>query len=169
MSTIASPGLRAGRARPRTLAAARMRQALWMLAPMLLLLVAVAGWPLARTVWISLTDMQLSDPHAARFVGLDNYLGQYGLLADPSWWRAVANTLGFALVSVTLETLLGLGVALLLNHPSRLRTLLRAAVLVPWAIPTVVSARMWTWMLHDQFGILNTALVASGLVAEPLA
>ena len=50
MSTIASPGLRAGRARPRTLAAARMRQALWMLAPMLLLLVAMTGWPLARTV-----------------------------------------------------------------------------------------------------------------------
>jgi len=169
MSTIASPGPSPRGAGGRTLAARRLRQALWMLAPMLLLLVAVAGWPLARTVWISLTDMQLSDPHAARFVGLDNYLGRYGLLADPALWRAVFNTLGFALVSVTLETALGLGVALLLNHPSRLRTALRACVLVPWAIPTVVSAKMWSWMLHDQFGVVNHYLSALHLIHGPVA
>jgi len=169
MSTIASPGPSPRSAGGRTLAARRVRQALWMLAPMLLLLVAVAGWPLARTVWISLTDMQLSDPHAARFVGLGNYLGRYGLLADPAWWRAVFNTLGFALVSVTLETVLGLGVALLLNHPSRLRTALRASVLVPWAIPTVVSAKMWSWMLHDQFGVVNHYLSALHLIHGPVA
>ena len=88
---------------------------------------------------------------------------------DGDWWRSVLNTLVFALLSVSLETVLGLAVALLLNHPSRLRTLLRAAMLVPWAIPTVVSARMWSWMLHDQFGIVNHYLQALGLVATPLA
>jgi trehalose/maltose transport system permease protein len=129
----------------------------------------VAGWPLLRTIWISLTDMQLSDPAAARFVGLDNYLGRYGLLRDPGWWGAVGNTLAFAAVSVSLETVLGLGVALLLNHPSRLRTLLRACVLVPWAIPTVVSAKMWAWMLHDQFGVVNHYLMQLGLLHQPLA
>ncbi len=151
------------------LASTRIRQALWMLAPLLVLLAAVAGWPLLRTIWISLTDMQLSDPAAARFVGLDNYLGRYGLMRDPAWWGSALNTVAFALVSVTLETLLGLGVALLLDHPSRLRTALRACVLVPWAIPTVVSAKMWGWMLHDQFGVVNHYLLALGLLREPLA
>ena len=156
---------------PRTggLGAQRVRRALWMLAPLLLLLAGVAGWPLLRTIWISLTDMQLSDPAAARVVGLDNYLGRYGLLRDPGWWGAVGNTLAFARVSVSLETVLGLGVAVLLNHPSRLRTLLRACVLVPWAIPTVVSAKMWAWMLHDQFGVVNHVLMQLGLLHQPLA
>ena len=151
------------------LAALRVRRALWMLAPLLVLLAGVAGWPLLRTIWISLTDMQLSDPAAARFVGLDNYVGRYGLLLDPGWWSAAFNTLAFAVVSVSLETLLGLGVALLLNHPSGLRTALRACVLVPWAIPTVVSAKMWGWMLHDQFGVVNHYFLALGLLHQPLA
>ncbi len=151
------------------LAAQRRRRALWMLAPTLVLLAAVAGWPLARTLWFSLTDMQLADPSARRFVGLGNYLGEYGLLTDPTWWHAVANTLAFALVSVALETALGLGVALLLNHPSRLRTALRACVLVPWAIPTVVSAKMWSWMLHDQFGVVNHILAQLHLISGPVA
>ena len=151
------------------LAALRVRQALWMLVPLLVLLAGVAGWPLLRTIWISLTDMQLSDPAAARFVGLDNYVGRYGLLLDPGWWSAAFNTLAFAVVSVSLETLLGLGVALLLNHPSGLRTALRACVLVPWAIPTVVSAKMWSWMLHDQFGVVNHYLLALGLLNHPVA
>ena len=155
--------------RPCGLAALRARRAMWMLAPLLVLLAAVAGWPLLRTIWISLTDMQLSDPAAARFVGLDNYVGRYGLLLDPGWWGAVFNTLAFAAVSVSLEALLGLGVALLLNHPSRLRTALRACVLVPWAIPTVVSAKMWGWMLHDQFGVVNHYLLALGLLHQPVA
>ena len=68
----------------------------------------------------------------------------------------------FATVSVTLETLAGLGVALLLNQEFKGRALVRAAVLVPWAIPTIVSAKMWGWMLHDQFGVINQLLVDWG-------
>jgi trehalose/maltose transport system permease protein len=153
----------------RGLAAQRVSRAWWMLAPMLGVLAGVAGWPLLRTMSLSLTDKDLS-PHADwRFVGLENYVGEYGLLLDPDWWESVGNTLLFAGLSVTLETLLGLGLALLLNHPSRGRTLLRAAVLVPWAIPTVVSAKMWSWMLHDQFGIVNHYLAAAGLIGAPIA
>jgi len=147
----------------------RSRQAWWLVLPTAAVLAAVAGWPLSRTIFFSLTDARLSSLATRQFVGLSNYLGDSGVLRDPEWWASVGNTLLFAGSSVLLETLLGLGIALLLNHPSRLRTALRAAVLVPWAIPTVVSAKMWTWMLHDQFGIINTALVASGLVSEPLA
>jgi trehalose/maltose transport system permease protein len=151
------------------MAARRVRLAWWLLLPMLLVLALVAGWPLGRTIWFSLTDAHLARLSEWRFIGLDNYLGEYGVLLDADWWHSVLNTLLFALLSVSLETVLGLGVALLLNHPSRLRTLLRAAMLVPWAIPTVVSAKMWSWMLHDQFGIVNHYLQALGLIAAPLA
>lgn len=151
------------------LAAQRSRRAWLMLAPVGVVLLLVAGWPLARTIWFSFTDAQLGGLADAQFVGLENYLGEYGLLRDEQWWGSVANTLRFALLSVSIETVLGLGVALLLNHPSRGRTLLRAAVLVPWAIPTVVSAKMWSWMLHDQFGVVNHYMMALGLLSAPVA
>ena len=136
---------------------------------MLVVLLMVAGWPLGRTIWFSLTDAELSQLGAQHFVGLDNYIGPDGLLWAGDWWHSVGNTVVFAVLSVFLETLLGLGVALLLNQPSRIRTLLRAAMLVPWAIPTVVSAKMWSWMLHDQFGIVNHYLLALGILSTPLA
>jgi trehalose/maltose transport system permease protein len=150
------------------LARERQRAAWWLLAPLLLVLAGVAGWPLLRTVWFSLTDAAL-DESTRHFVGLANYIGEYGLLADPYWWQAVTNTLLFTLFSVSIETVLGLAVALLLNAPSRLRTLLRASLLVPWAIPTVVSARLWNWMLHDEYGIVNHWLLALGVIAQPIA
>ncbi|MEO6661904.1 MAG: sugar ABC transporter permease [Rubrivivax sp.] len=79
------------------------------------------------------------------------------------------NTLVFTGLSVGIETALGLGVALLLNQPSRWRTALRVALLVPWAMPTVVSAKIWSWMLHDPFGIINQGLLAAGLQGAPIA
>jgi trehalose/maltose transport system permease protein len=150
------------------------RSAWLLLAPTLLVLLLVAAWPLGRTLWLSLTDASLMDLSAALPVGLDNYLSRYeglweGVLADPLWWRSVRNTLVFAAVSVSLETVLGLGIALALTAARPGRALLRAAVLVPWAIPTVVSARLWGWMYHDQFGLLNDLLLRLGLIAQPLA
>lgn len=157
----------AGRAAaPLPLAARRRRTAWLFLAPMLLVLALVAGWPLLRTVAFSFTDAYLSDLSGWRFVGLDNYLY---LAEDPLWWRAVGNTLLFTVVSVGLETLLGLGIALILDAHLPGRGLLRAAVLVPWAIPTVVSAKMWAWMLNDLYGVVNAVLLALGLIAAPWA
>lgn len=126
----------------RTLGESRERSAWLFLVPMLVLMAVVAGWPLARTLWFSVTDADLKDLGAAKFVGLDNYVGEYGVLQDPDWWRAVGNTLWFAAVSVALETALGTAVALVLNADFPGRGVVRAAVLVPWAIPTVVSAKM---------------------------
>lgn len=133
---------------------------------MLLALALVAGWPLARTVWLSFTDARLDSLDPPGFVALDNYRA---LLADPDWWQAVWNTAIFAAVSVTLETLLGLVIALTLDARMRGRGPLRAAMLIPWAIPTVVSAQMWGWMLNDQVGVVNTVLMALGLIGTPLA
>ncbi|MBV7297174.1 carbohydrate ABC transporter permease [Enterovibrio paralichthyis] len=152
----------------------RVRAAWWFLTPMIITLVMVAGWPLLRTFWFSLTNATLDGSGVAEFIGLDNYFiyedGEfYGILFDPTWWQAVWNTLYFAVVSVSLETILGIIVALVLNTKFRGQGLVRAAVLVPWAIPTIVSAKMWGWMLHDQFGIVNDFLMTLGLIAAPLA
>jgi trehalose/maltose transport system permease protein len=144
----------------------RTRAAWLFVAPMILVILAVAGWPLARTVWFAFTDANLADLSAAQWVGTSNF--EY-LLTDPDWWVAVRNTLVFTIVSITIETLLGLGIALALNAHFRGRGLLRAAVLIPWAIPTVVSAQMWSWMFNDVFGIINVVLQKLGLIAQPIA
>jgi len=152
----------------------RVRAAWIFLAPMLVVLAMVAGWPLLRTFWFSFTDANLSDLDSVKFVGFANYIrhdsyGWAGLFADADWWRAVWNTLFFSFWSIVIETILGLGVALVLNANFRGRGLIRAAILVPWAVPTIVSARIWAWMLHDQFGILNDLLVRVGVIAQPIA
>ncbi len=144
------------------------------MAPMIAALAIAAGWPLARTIWMSFTDATLAAPTDMAWIGLANYLERdgdqwYGVLADPQWWHAVRNTLVFAVCSVALETVLGLAIALALNAPFRGRGLVRAAVLVPWAIPTVVSAKLWAWMLNDEFGILNYTLQGLGIISEPIA
>lgn len=152
----------------------RVRAAWTFLAPMLVALALVAGWPLLRTFYFSLTDGTLSALGDASFIGLENYLvyddgAWYGLLTDPLWWRSVWNTVFFAVVSVSLEVVFGVIVALILNAEFRGRMLVRAAVLIPWAIPTIVSAKMWAWMLNDQFGIINHLLMALGIIDSPIA
>jgi trehalose/maltose transport system permease protein len=152
-------------ARP-TIALQRARTAWLFLAPLLIALLFVAAWPLLRTVAFSLTDANLSDLTSWKFVGFANYVY---LFQDPLWWRAVGNTLLFTLVSVSLETLLGLIIALTINAHMPGRGLLRAAILIPWAIPTVVSAKMWAWMLHDLYGVVNVLLMSIGLIDRPWA
>ncbi len=157
----------------------RQRAAFWFLAPMIVMLLLVAAWPLARSIWFSFTNTSLSDLYGGHWVGIDNYIQRRvlgsgrviwrGTLVDPVWWNAVWNTVRFALVSVGLETCLGLIVALVLNAEFKGRGLVRAAILIPWAIPTVVSARMWGWMLNDQFGIINDMLMQIGLISEKIA
>lgn len=157
----------------------RVRSAWLFLAPMLLVLAAAAGWPLARTVYFSFTDASLSDLDARQWVGFANYVSVLrmpsgriiydGLLLDPAWWGAVWNTIRFAVVSVTCETILGMVVALVLNAEFPGRGIVRAAILIPWAIPTIVSAKMWQWMLNDQFGIINVVLINLGLIDHKIA
>lgn len=168
MSTvITAPGTAAAVPQKRSrLTRQRIRSAWLFMAPMLIVLALVAGWPLVRTMWFGFTDANLADLEAAAFIGFVNYTY---LLTDPDWWNAVWNTLVFTGVSLTLETILGMAIALTLNAHFRGRGLLRAAVLIPWAIPTVVSAQMWNWMYHDVFGVINEVLKMLGLITQPIA
>jgi trehalose/maltose transport system permease protein len=180
LTTSVSPASAAVRSGKRsTLLAQRARSAWIFLAPTLFVLAMVAGWPLLRTIYFSFTNASLTNLADAEFIGFRNYLSWItlssgrivyrGLLADPAWWNAVWNTVKFTVLSVSLETLFGLIVALVLNAEFRGRGLVRAAVLIPWAIPTIVSAKMWAWMLNDQFGILNDMLLGLGFIDHKVA
>jgi len=161
------------------LLALRVRSAMIFLVPMLVALAVVAGWPLIRTIYFSLTNASLTNLYGAEWVGFKNYLSwttlksgrtvYSGLLVDPAWWNAVWNTVRFALISVSLEACFGMIVALVLNAEFKGRGIVRAAILIPWAIPTIVSAKMWGWMLNDQFGILNDLGVRLGLLDHKIA
>lgn len=161
------------------LMAQRLVAARWFLLPMIIALVVVAGWPLLRTIYFSFTDASLSDLAGAKWVGFKNYFSSTtlasgkvlysGVLADPGWWNAVWNTVRFAIISVVLETIIGTIVALVLNAEFKGRGIVRAAILIPWAIPTIVSAKMWSWMLNDQFGIINDLFLKLGLIHEKIA
>ncbi len=168
MATLAAEALpAAGAAAPPSRLTRQRTRAAWLfVAPMVFVLVAVAGWPLGRTIWFAFTDANLSDLAAAQFVGASNFIY---LLSDPDWWQAVRNTLVFATISVTIETILGLAIALALNAHFPGRGTLRAAVLIPWAVPTVVSAQMWSWMFNDVFGIINHILMGLGIIDKGIA
>jgi trehalose/maltose transport system permease protein len=141
------------------------RRAAWLfLSPMLVVLGLVAAYPLLRTIWLAFTDANLLELENAKGIGLDNFTGKYGLLHDTLWWQSVKNTLWFTVLTVTIETVLGMIIALVLTRAFPGRGLVRAAVLIPWAIPTVVSAKMWSWMLNDQFGIINHLLLTLGII-----
>jgi trehalose/maltose transport system permease protein len=173
-SATQSELLRPTKVAPSDLTRSRVRSAWLFLAPMIVVLALVAGWPLLRTIYFSFTDATLSNLGGYNFIGFANFIeyfdGEwYGLLVDPDWWGAVWNTIWFTAVSVSIETVLGLIVALTLNAAFPGRGLLRAAILIPWAIPTIVSAKMWSWMLHDQFGVLNEVLMGIGIISAPIA
>jgi trehalose/maltose transport system permease protein len=149
-----------------TLAQQRVRTAWLFLMPTLVILALAAAWPLVRTLWFSFTDAYLGDLRHYHWVGLENFVL---LMEDPLWWQAVRNTLLFASTSVSLELIFGTAIALVLNAALPGRGLVRAAVLVPWAIPTIVSARMWQWMYNDLYGVINQLLVGAGIIAESVA
>ncbi|AOV15635.1 carbohydrate ABC transporter permease [Klebsiella pneumoniae] len=170
----APTGAGPARKNKRSLQQRRSRAAWLLVAPALILLASVAGWPLLRTLFYSFTDAALDTPGEYNLVGFDNYLSwadgeSYGVLADPLWWRAVLNTLWFTAVSVSLELFFGMLLALLMNQKFRGQGIVRAAILVPWAIPTIVTAKMWGWMFHDQYGVINDLLTHLGIIHSPLA
>ena len=133
--------------------------------PALGTIVLIALFPLLRTVWESFHVHDLRMPWRGQpFVWFANYLE---VATDGRFWEAMAHTMVFTVASVALELVLGLVLALALNKAYRGRGLVRAAVLLPWAIPTVVSALLWRFMFESQAGIANAVLMGVGLMNEP--
>ncbi|MGB7292367.1 MAG: sugar ABC transporter permease [Thermodesulfobacteriota bacterium] len=127
---------------------------IFFLAPAILIMAGVIIYPLVYVIWLSL-HRRLLIFDISKFVGLDNFSF---LLRDDRFWNALYNTVYFTAVSVSLELILGLSIAILLNRTFTGRGLMRSVILIPWAIPTVVSAKIWEWMYNSDFGILNHLL-----------
>ena len=139
----------------------------WILVlPTLLVVVLVAGYPLAQVFYWSFFKADIAFVEPPEFVGLENYAY---LFQDPDFRQALWNTLKFTVVSVSLETVLGLAIALIIHSNFRGRGLVRTAILIPWAIPTVVSTKMWQWMLNDVYGVINVLGVKLGLLSQKVA
>ena len=130
------------------------RTARVLLAPALLALAVLAAWPGLWVLWLSL-QRRIPVFGIERFVGPAHYAF---LAEDPRFWNAVQVTLIFTFVSVSLEFLLGLGVALGLQGQRRGRRLAVALLLLPWALPSVVTGRMFEWLYHPSAGLLNYVL-----------
>ena len=139
----------------------------WLLtAPALGTILLIALFPLGWTIWESLHQHDLRMPWLGRpFVGLGNYLT---IVRDERFWSALGHTAFFTFATVVLELVLGLFLALAMNRAFRFRGAVRAAVLVPWAIPTVVAALLWRFMFDSQAGIANALLVDVGILDKPI-
>jgi trehalose/maltose transport system permease protein len=131
-----------------------------MLAPSLAVIALVAAYPIGYAIWLSLNEYSVITPGLSRFVGLDNYLEALG---SSEFWEAMKTTVLFTAISVTLELAIGLGMALVMHRAFRGRALLRAVVLVPWAILTVVTAITWRTIFEPELGFVNTMLSSLSL------
>jgi len=132
------------------------RAALWFLLPSFCFVALFSIFPIVESVRLSFYRLILTLPWLGqRMVGWENYTD---LLSDPVARDSLGTTLLFIFVTIPLELLLGLGIALVLNEVFRGRGLLRAVVLIPWAIPTVVSSQMWRFIFNDRYGLANFIL-----------
>ncbi len=133
----------------------------WLLMlPLLVVMTAVIGWPLVDTVRLSFTDAKLVGTEGG-FVGTTNYIK---MLGGSNFQRALVTTTWFAVISVAAEMVLGVLAALLLNQQFRGRAALRALMILPWALPTVVNATLWRLIYNPEYGALNAALTQLGLL-----
>lgn len=145
-----------------TLPQRERRQAWVLLAPMLLMMLLLTAWPLARTLWLSFTDAALvGDDVTPAWVGADNF---FYALTDPDFQAALGRTLYFTVISVAFEGVIGVLVALLLNQKFHGRNVLRVLVILPWALPTIVNATMWRLNFNPDYGSINALLTQLGVI-----
>jgi len=131
------------------------RLAALMVAPSLVVICLVAAYPIGYAIWLSLNEYSVRVPGLSRFAGFKNY---HEALTSSEFWNSVKNTFVFTGISVSLELLIGLAMALAMHEAFRGRGLLRTVVLVPWAILTVVTAMTWRTIFEPDLGFANTVL-----------
>jgi trehalose/maltose transport system permease protein len=171
MNSVATPAEVPRRRRRRSKLQARQTRTAWLLlVPALAAVAFVAIYPLGKTIYQSFTNEQfLQGVTPTKWVGLDNYFGAAGIIHDTVFKNAVIETIKFTLITVSFEFALGLIIALVVNSKFKGRGLMRAVMLVPWAIPTVVAAKMWQWMLDDTYGVINDLAMKLHLISHPHA
>lgn len=138
------------------------QQFAWLIiGPAGLIVFGIVLFPLATTFYYSLKDMNLLSNDYGAFVWFDNYIN---ILLAKDFWLSAMRTAYFAIVSITIEIILGILIALLLNEDLKGKFFLRTIIIVPWAIPTIVNGVMWKWIYHAEYGALNALLSQIGLI-----
>ncbi len=137
------------------------RTAWLLLAPSLIVLLVIMLWPVLDTFVLSFFNAPRGINQVRTFIGLGNYLD---MLRDQTFWDTIGRTLYFTVVSVGLELALGLGIAQLIHSRPWGWQFLRLALIIPWAVPTIVNGAMWRWIYNGDFGALNGLLLALGLI-----
>ena len=120
-------------------------------------------YPLGLGVWLGFTDARIGRP--GQFIGLENYIW---LGRDPVFWLSVFNTMVYTLIASVLKFALGLWLALILNQHLPAKSFFRAIVLLPWVVPTVLSALAFWWIFDSQFSIISYVLLEIGLIEQPI-
>ena len=154
----ASRGFAAGR----TLEQRQRRFGYLAITPALLVLLAILPFPIGASIWLSLQRVSLAaGVFAQDFVGTDNYAD---LVQNDDFQSALLRSAYFSFVEVVAVVGLGLGVALLLNHPLGRPGIFRVMLIIPWAIAPVANAVLWKWIFNANYGILNAGLIQIGLI-----
>jgi trehalose/maltose transport system permease protein len=165
LASVAAPAPK--RRRRGTKLQRRQTRIAWLLLlPSLAVVALVALYPLGKTVYQSFTNQEFLALTPTQWVGLENYRQ---LIHDAVFRGAVWETIKFTLITVSFEFALGLAIALVVNSSFKGRGVMRAVMLVPWAIPTVVAAQMWKWMLDDTYGTINDLGMRLHLISHPHA
>ncbi|HKB24739.1 MAG TPA: sugar ABC transporter permease [Methylomirabilota bacterium] len=142
---------------------ARALGALWVL-PALLLIGALTLYPVGYAVWLSFFDKHSFFP-AERWVGLGNYAR---IARDAEFWDSVWKGVVYAGATTALQLVLGVAAALVLHQAFRARTLVRALVLFPYMIPTIVAVIVWRWLLNETYGLVDHLLLSFRLASQPV-
>ena len=140
--------------------AGEARLAFWLILPAVVGLVAISAYPVVQTVIWAFQHYLLTEPDNIHFNGLKNF---QRLLADQAFWTALKFSIIYTVVSVVGQVVVGFVLALTANREFKGRGLVRAAMLFPWTMPTVITAVAWRYMYNDQFGLFNGTLQHLGL------
>lgn len=135
-----------------------------LLAPVVLFLLAVSFYPIVETIRSSFYTGYIIETRPNTFVGLQNY---EQLLSNSGFWNSFKVSMIYTFVSVPIELVIGLGMALLLQRSFKGKYFIQAAILFPWALPTVINAKIWAWMFHGQYGVINDMLIRIGILNAP--
>jgi multiple sugar transport system permease protein len=134
------------------------------LAPALLVVLCLVAYPFVNAVLLTFQSKTAGAP--GKYIGLDNYRE---LLNNPVFWRTVWNTIFYTVAAVSLKFVFGLGMALVLNQERLFNNFYRSFLLIPWAVPTVISALNWRWIYDDASGLINNILVRLELIEETIS
>lgn len=145
----------------------RRRQAvgLGFVTPTVLVILAILVYPVLQSFVLSVGNSQIDGSSGYQFVGLQHYAA---LMQDSRFWNSLKVTMIFTALSIPLELMLGIGLAVLMNEHFRGKGLARLAVLFPWALPTALNTLMWRWMYNTDYGLFNAVALQTGMVATPI-